>query len=254
MSYTDTRLKEELFERDKTEIHNSEHYVFHFSAGSLAEKEILTIADTQEQCFDRICTTLQVHYPERIHYYLASSPLEIGRVFWEEGTPCNGVALCGSNRIYAVYNETVKCIGSHEDTHLISYLINFPESDFIVEGLAMSMDGLWWGVPNEVWTSYYKNRYPELSVGMLLNNDRFAEWGSEKTYPVAGAFTGFLMDAYGMEQYLELYKYDGCEYEDIFAAVFHSPFAEIEDAFWEKTRKTAFDAFALEEMLRQEGF
>lgn len=254
MEYTQEQ-KEALFERDKIETHASTHYVFHFKAGSLAEKEIQMITQKQEQCYSKICDTLQVEYPEKIHYYFTESPLEIGRVFWEEGTMCNGVALCGrsESKIYAVYNEAVKCIGSHEDTHLISFAINYPESDFVVEGLAMCMDGLWWGVSNEVWTGYYKNTHPELSIPLLLDNDFFAEHGCEITYPIAGAFTQFLIDTYGMDKYLELYKYRGCEYKNVVASIYCASLAEIDHDFWAHMRTVEFDSSALEEMLRAEG-
>lgn len=255
MEYTQEE-KEVLFEQARTEFYASEHYVFHFQPGSLVEKEIATIAQEQEQCFLKICTVLQVDYPEKIHYYFTASPLEIGRVFWEEGTPCNGVALCGREqaKIYAVYNETVKCVGSHEDTHLISFRINYPESDFVVEGLAMFMDGLWWGVPNEAWAAYYKQKHPELAVHSLLDNEVFAQRGCEITYPIAGAFTKYLVDTFGKEKYLDLYSYREDDYEDVFFLIFKDSFVEIEDSFWEKMGTIAYDPIILEEMLKAEGF
>lgn len=248
--------KEALFEQARTEIFVSEHYVFHFQAGSPAEKEIEAIAKEQERCFSKICAVLQIDYPEKIHYYFTASPLEIGRVFWEEGTPCNGVALCGSEqaKIYAVYNETVKCVGAHEDTHLISFEINYPESDFIVEGLAMFMDCLWWGIHNDVWAAYYKNKHLELTIRSLLDNEAFAQQGCQITYPIAGAFTKYLMDTFGKEKYLSLYKYRGNDYEHIFLSIFEKSFAEIDEAFWQKMGMVGFDPTALEEMLKAEGF
>ena len=255
MKYTQEE-KEAIFERDRSEAYVSEHYVFHFQPGSLAGNEIAWIAQNQEQCFSKISTVLQIDYREKIHYYFTESPLEIGRVFWEEGTPCNGVALCGrmQAKIYAVYNETVKCIGSHEDTHLISFRINYPESDFVVEGLAMFMDGCWWGVPNDMWAAYYKQKRPEIAVLKLLDNDIFAKEGCVVTYPIAGAFTRFLIDTYGLEKYLNLYKYKEDAYVEIFASIFKSSFREIEEAFWQKIGKADFDPFVLEEMLKAEGF
>ena len=118
----------------------------------------------------------------------------------------------------------------------------------------MCMDGLWWGVPNEVWAAYYKKVHPELSVASLLDNGVFAEKGCEVTYPVAGAFTRFLIDTYGIDRYLELYKYKGSSYEDEFNSVFHVGFADVENVFWSHLRTVQFDALILEEMLREEGF
>lgn len=255
MEYTQEE-KEFLFEHTKTETYISEHYVFHFQPGTLAARQIISIAEEQEQCFAKICAVLQVDYPEKIHYYFTTSPLEIGRVFWEEGTPCNGVALCGREqaKIYAVYNEIVKCVGSHEDTHLISFKINYPESDFIVEGLAMFMDGLWWSVPNEVWAAYYKYRQSELTVRSLLDNETFAQQGCQITYPIAGAFTKYLIDMFGKEKYLEFYRYTEDDYAEISVSIFKKTFAEIENGFWKAMRAVDFDPTVLEEMLKAEGF
>ena len=245
---------EERFEYDKTETYATEHYVFHYQKGSLAEKEIQVISETQETAFSKICRTLNVFYPEQINYYFTDSPKAIGRLIWNEDLPCNGVALCGRNKIYAVYTENIKCIGSHEDTHLISFLINYPESDFVVEGLAMSFDGLWWGVPNETWVSYYKNKHPDLSVKTLFDNNAFAEIGCVIAYPIAGAFTTFLIDTFGIERYLDFYKYDGCEYDEAFHSIFSDSLMEIEASFWQAMKAIAYDASTLEKKLKAEGF
>ncbi len=245
---------EERFEYDKTETYATEHYVFHYQKGSLAEKEIQVISETQEAAFSKICRTLNVIYPEAINYYLTDSPKAIGRVIWEQDLPCNGVALCGRNKIYAVYTENIKCIGSHEDTHLISFLINYPESDFVVEGLAMSFDGLWWGVPNETWVSYYKTKHPDLSVKALFDNNAFAETGCVIAYPIAGAFTKFLIDTFGIERYLDFYKYDGCEYDEAVLTIFGDSLLELETSFWQAMKAIAYDATTLEKMLKDEGF
>lgn len=245
---------EEKFEYDKTETYTTEHYVFHYRKGSLAEEEIQMISETQEKSFSKICSALNVVYPERIHYYLTDSPQTIGRVIWNEDFPCNGIALCGRNKIYAVYTENIKCIGSHEDTHLISSLLNYPESDFVVEGLAMSIDGLWWGLPNETWVSYYRSKYPDLSVKNLFDNGTFAKTGDVIAYPIAGAFSKFLIDTFGMARYLDFYKYDGCEYDEAILSSFGISMLEIEALFWNRMNDVAFDAPVLEKMLKDEGF
>lgn len=246
--------KEKDFEKSKTEIFISEHYIFHYTAGSAAQRDILLIAQTQEESFYKICNTLNVEYTEKIHYYLTDSPLEVGKVIWDEEAPCNGCALCGRNKIYAVYTDEIQCIGSHEDTHLISFLLNYPESDFVVEGLAMYMDGLWWGVANEVWAAYYKAKHTHLSVKDMLDNTGFADYSCTITYPIAGAFTKFLIDAFGMERYIQLYKYTGEEYDTIMDSIFHTSFEDIVEQFWSKMNRIPYNASVLEEMLRSEGF
>ncbi len=244
---------EEQFEFDKTEIFITEHYVFHYRKGSLAEKEIQTIAQKQEAVFSKICCILNVTYPERIDYYFTDCPNAIGRAVWEEDFPCNGVALCGRNKIYAVYTEKIRCIGAHEDTHLISLLINYPESDFVVEGLAVALHGLWWGLPNETWAAYYMEKYADLSIESLFDNDAFAKIDSVITYPIAGAFTQFLMDTFSMERYLDLYQYDGCEYSEAVLSLFGVSLSEIEILFRNKMKSVAFDVPTLENLLKEEG-
>ena len=245
---------EEKFEYDKTETYATEHYVFHYPKGSLAEKEIQIISETQEAAFSKICSTLNVIYTEQINYYFTDTPEAIGRVVWNEDLPCNGVALCGRNKIYAVYTENIKCIGSHEDTHLISFLINFPESDFVVEGLAMLFDGLWWSVPNETWVSYYKSKYPDLTVKALFDNNAFAETGCAIAYPIAGAFAKFLIDMFGIERYLDFYKYNGRDYDEAVQTIFGADFLDLELSFWRIMQAVAYDEIMLEKMLKDEGF
>lgn len=244
---------EERFEFDKTETYVTEHYVFHYQKGSLAEKEIQMIAQKQENVFSKTCCMLNVTYPERIDYYFTDSPKAIGRAVWEKDIPCNGVALCGRNKIYAVYTEKIRCVGAHEDTHLISFLINYPESDFVVEGLAVALDGLWWGLPNETWASYYLEKCPDLSIGSLFDNDGFAKIHSVVTYPVAGAFMQFLMDTFSMERYLDFYKYDGCEYSEAVLSTFGVSLSEIEILFRKKMKTVAFDVSMLKKLLKEEG-
>lgn len=240
---------EEEFERSRTEKHNSEHYIFHYKPGTLAEKEIKEIAQIQESAFSKICSVLGVHYPERINYYFTDSPSEIGSIFWGQSASCNGCAVPGANKIYAVYNESMKCIGEHEDTHLISYLLGAPESNFLVEGLAMYFHEYWWGVPNEEWAAYYKVKDPKISIEGLLDNDQLSKYGEAIVYPIAGAFTKFLIEAYGIIPYIELYKYDGNECIEVMKETYHLSLRDIERSFWVKMGSCSFNSARLTAML-----
>ena len=246
-------LTEKAFEQSKNKSYISEHYAFHYVQDSLAEKEITLIAHEQEKCFAEICRVLQIDYTEKIDYYFTDSPIEIGRVLYNEDIPCNGLAICGKNKIYAVYNETERCIGFHEDVHLISFLIGFPASDFLVEGLAMFFDATWWRINNEAWTAFYMKKHDGLSVKSLLDNDTFARYDCSITYPVAGSFTEFLINRYGIELYIQLYKYNGTQYEEVFQAVFNASLSEIEADFWNNISKISVDDDILEEILKNEN-
>lgn len=252
--FTGQMTAEELFEFDKTEVHKTEHYLFYYQKGSLAEQDIRTIAQTQENAFSKICGTLNVLYPEPIRYYFTDSPQAIGWAVWNDDFPCNGVALCGKSKIYAVYSKNIKCVGSHEDTHLIAWHINYPESDFVCEGLAMFFDGIWWSVPNEVWASYYKRKYPQLSIQAMFHNNTFEKIGCVIAYPIAGAFTRFLIERFSLNKYLEFYKYKGNDYNQAVFPCFGVSLEELEAIFWKQMKAIAFDATVLEKLLKEEGF
>ena len=83
-----------------------------------AERDIEKIAALQEGCFSHVCAVLGLTPDFKIEYFLCDSPEEVGHIYGNY-FPCNGFADL-PNRIYAVYNENVQCIGFHEDMHLIS--------------------------------------------------------------------------------------------------------------------------------------
>lgn len=227
----------------------SDHYIFHFQPGSLAEKDIVSIAQEQERCFSRICAALKVDGLDPIHYFLLDSPEEVG-VLFGGSEPINGFAVWGENKIYAVYNEDIQCIGAHEDAHLISFALNAPKSAFIAEGLAMYFDENWWGLPNETWSAYYRSIGRALSVAELLLGDGFYDADCMISYPIAGAFTKYLIDSFGMDPYLELYQVKDTPYCEAFAHIFGHSIAELEARFWAHMDRQPLDIPAIEALLQ----
>lgn len=100
-------------------IRESGNYIFRYNKDSIAEKYIDKIIETQEFCYEFICKYLDVKMNDKIHYYLCESPEQVGKIYGDN-EPCNAFAS-KDNKIYAVYNEDIKCIGFHEDAHIISY-------------------------------------------------------------------------------------------------------------------------------------
>ena len=182
----------------------TEHYIFHYGSGSVAEREIEQIAATQEDCFRQICEALGVMPEFKLQYFLCETPEEVGHIYGDDD-PCNGFAA-PPDKIYAVYSDQIKCIGFHEDAHLLSYLINRPSCPAIREGLAMYFDKTWWGIPNEAWTAYYLKTGRYLPADRLLDREFFISYDCTLTYPIVGAFTNWLISRWGMERYLEMYR------------------------------------------------
>lgn len=183
----------------------SEHYVFHCKPGSKAETEIESICAYQEACFSHILKTLAIPFSDRIHYYFLESPKEAGAVLAElcgDGAPTNGAAV-RPHSVFAVYNDEIKGIGAHEDTHLVSYAFCIPESAFLREGLAMFLDETWWGRPNREWARDFVAAGSYRSVFALDADAVFFSVPCEITYPIAGAFTQYLAEQIGVRNYLE---------------------------------------------------
>lgn len=185
------------------------HYVFHCQPGSYAEEKLPEIASGQEAAYQRITSVLGVTLPFKIRYWLCQTPEEVGQLYGDN-EPCNGFAR-EPDTVYAVYNREVQCVGPHEDAHLISYRIAVPDSAFLREGLAMFFDETWWGEPNDVWTKKYITGGRCAPLGDLLRDAFFYSQDCALTYPIAGAFTKFLIECFGMERYLTFYRNPGTD-------------------------------------------
>ena len=220
--------------------YTTEHYVFTYKEGSLAAKDIKKIVKIQEECCTKICNTLKVDFTEKINYFLLDSAEEVGRLYGIN-EPINGFAVWGENKIYAVYNDKIKCIGPHEDTHLISFVINNPKSYFIVEGLAMYFDEKWWGLDNDIWTNYYKANNKDLSISNLLNNEEFDSFNCEITYPIAGSFVKYLISKFGVDKFIQLYQIIEVPNSNDFKRIFHYTIQELESIFFQEISKVSYD-------------
>lgn len=166
-----TRMRKTDYAKKCGSQYETEHYIFHYRPGSYAEKDMESIAALQENCYKRITAALGIVPPFRIHYYLFDTPEEVGAVYGDY-EPCNGFADTPNN-IFAVYNQRVKCIGMHEDTHIISYVKGRPKCAFLREGLAMYMDGVWWNCPNKDWVKKFLADGSYVPIEKLLENEVF---------------------------------------------------------------------------------
>lgn len=230
--------------------YTSDHYVFTYKEDSLAAKDIKKIVKIQEECFTKICNTLKVDFTEKINYFLLDSAEEVGKLYGIT-EPINGFAVWGENKIYAVYNDKIKCIGPHEDTHLISFVINNPKSNFIVEGLAMYFDEKWWGLDNDIWTSYYKDTNKGLSISNLLINEEFDSLNCEITYPIAGSFVKYLISKFGVDKFIQLYQITEVPNSNDFKRIFHYTIQQLESLFYQEISKVNYDLQEIKSLLKK---
>ena len=210
------------------------HHVFRFSADSLAEQEIGTIVDEQERCYSDLVSLFGFSMSAKIEYLLTDSPEEndlvLSELFGTSSGPMNGFCI-GPNYVFAAYTEGVKCIGHHEVAHLFSYQLCMPKSQFLSEGLAMYMDGSFWGKSNDQWVREYIEKNAYVSVQQLVSDEVFYSFPTELTYPISGAFVAFLVERLGADRFLnEVYASDVPLFENL-AALFRCSPGQIEEQF-----------------------
>lgn len=206
-------------------LYRTTHYDFHYRPGSRAERDILEIANTQEHCYRVITSALNIFPDFRIHYFLLDTPEEVGEVYGDND-PCNGFASY-PDLIFAVYNDSVKCIGMHEDTHLISYARGLSPYALLREGLAMYMDKTWWDIPNAQWVRDFLENGTYIPVEQLFENDAFFAISDTISYPIAGAFTDFLIQNMGMPEYQKSIYYSDRNLLISLETAFHKPLPQI---------------------------
>lgn len=221
------------------EKRETKNYVFHYHAGSLAERNLKSIIEGQESCHKCICDVLNVRMDKKINYFLCSTREEVGELYGDND-PCSGFARM-PDEIYAVYNEKTKCLGYHEDVHMISYYtMARPEPNFIREGLAMHFDKTWWGIPNEAWIQVYMEKGLYVPITSLLTSDGFFSCSDTLTYPIAGAFTGYLIEVFGIECYKDYYNKPSKDYEKDFYLSFNRSMNEVEENFKEYIKNIGY--------------
>lgn len=220
------------------------NYIFYFQENSPAERDIIKIAKLQQVCYTHISTTLRVSLDFKIEYYLYETPEEVGHAYGDD-EPCSGFAT-QPNKIYAVYNNEFNCLGFHEDAHIISYLINHPSSCAIREGLAMYFDRKWWGIQNLDWTGYFIKTNKYINLNQLLDDDIFYSIDCSLTYPIMGAFTDWLISLYGIDKYLEFYKYENSMIA--FEMVYNHTTKEMNNAFVDYVQLFEIDESLIQRM------
>lgn len=227
----------------------SEHYIFYYHRDSIAENMIDDIAEQQEYCFDHISSVLNIDFNIKINYYLCNCAEEVG-ILYGDNDPCNAFAR-KPNNIFAVFNEEVKCIGYHEDSHILSYSIAIPQQVFVREGLAMYFDKHHFGISNSNWVSYFIYIDKYINISDLISNEEFYKHPWNITYPIVGAFTDYIITTYGIDKYIEFYKTLGTDFDADFYNVFGININKFETNFikYIKSLKTNKDLFVLLERL-----
>ena len=194
---------------------NSEHYIFSFPKGSLAENDIQLIVEVQEKCRNTFLAVFNVESKLTIQYYLFTTALDCGKQYrllhredYLDNDPDEEVNGYTSypDKIFATYNDTIQCIGYHEDVHLLmAEQYGNLKSCFVKEGIATFFDRVWWGIDNRYWAKVIIDKGIIKDIESLYDNDEFFKYTCMYTYPIAGAFTEWLIGKIGIDEYKKYY-------------------------------------------------
>ena len=211
---------------------SSPHYDYFYFKDSLAEKEIEKIIDIQESAYQKILKFLNVKNDRKIKYYLYPSNKIKGEITGDDG---NGHTVREKFEVHAVYTDKVKCIGAHEDTHLLSTTLGLPPQ-LLREGLAEYMSGTWDGKSHDEWASQFLIEDKMLDLLQIIDDEEWYEQDDTISYPSAGSFVGYLIKKLGKEKFLELYRalnrdFSPKKNEAIFQKITDSIIQEIQTAW-----------------------
>lgn len=200
--------KEEYNNSDIWEVFETEHYIFHYYKNSIAEKDLNCIAKTQEEAYSNILKMLKIkNRHQKIIYYIYKSKDEKERLMGDDGF---AQAIWHDNSIHIIYTENIKPLGEHEDTHLLTLSWGVAVG-FFQEGLAEYTSGCVWGKDKQLAGLFVQKglnlkKIPDFKnffshIFWLENADKNIEY----YYPLAGTFTRFLINKFGLEKYKEFY-------------------------------------------------
>ena len=178
------------------------HHVFHYPPSSRAAQDIGSLTGWIEQEYGDILRLLEVAALDLpIQTYLYPDNATKGQVTGSDG---NAHANTLNFEAHSVYSASINALGAHEDAHLVSYhRIGDTSFALMGEGLAVWVDGEWWGESLQHWASQHKASGAIPALSELI--DDFWSYDSGMTYPLAGHFFGFLVARHGVDAVKRLY-------------------------------------------------
>ena len=187
---------------------DSAHYRFHYFKNSLAEKEIEKIVEVQERAYQQIVAFLELPSVDgKISYYLYPDAETKEKLM---GTPWFAQSIYNDFAVHTLYTEKDRVIGPHEDAHLLSLPLGL-SIGFLQEGFAERMVGHdWYGNDfADVVKEAFTNERFVISPDLLTSHDAWIATNDDlarQYYALAALFSEYLLNNFGKERYLLLYK------------------------------------------------
>jgi len=194
------------YSRDWVRI-KSKYFEFHTSDSSLLnEYSIHKLDSFVENILELLgCSKEEIKKleKEKIHYFLCRDDAEITKL---TGYSARGLYYIANDFIISVFN-----CHYHEILHL---LINYKLKSLslftvplLQEGFAVAFGGRGGNESDIILgMGFFLVKSNFIDYEMLLSKSSFYQFDASMSYPVAGLYTKYLIDAIGIEKYLELYR------------------------------------------------
>ena len=187
-------------------IAETEHYIFHYTKGASAEKDIKNIKMRQEKSFEKIVSTLGVPIPAKkiIYYFYPNPEVKIELM----GDDWFAQSIYDEFCIHVLYTPKDKPLGEHEDTHLLTLSWGL-SINFLQEGLAEYMVGHnWYGESHKECIKEGLAKGYELNPLKILTEKDWLSTpqdGAIYFYSLSGEWARYLIETFGLEVFKKLY-------------------------------------------------
>lgn len=187
-------------------IAETAHYIFYYTKGSEAEKDIEHIKACQEQAYQKILRKLGVPASsQKIKYYFYPTE-DVKKELM--GDDWLAQAIYDEFCIHVLYTAKDKPLGEHEDTHLLTLSWGL-SVNFLQEGLAEYMVGHnWYGDSHQECIKEGLAKGYDLSPAKLLTEKDWLSTpqdGAVYYYALAGEWVKYIINTMGLENFKELY-------------------------------------------------
>jgi hypothetical protein len=177
-------------------IEHSSHFDYYFEPGSPAALDIARIEVRFENDYSHIVSLLggkQVNF--HMDAFIVDSRARMKQLCGHES---NGL---GVGKVFLfVYGDSIKALGAHEPTHLLSQFVwGTPNRVWLTEGLAVYADDEWQGRSLHGICRQLDIDQKLMPISALFDDRRFRQSSEMVTYPEAGSFIKFLYERYGVE-------------------------------------------------------
>jgi len=185
------------------------HLYIHYRPGSKAEHDISYLADYLEDCAIQVENYLDVRFHNKIIYLIYASIRDKEENAREPGASCYAAPTLET--VISVYDppHDVWAIGCHELVHVVMYWnVGAAVSYLLSEGIAVAVDGYWWGKPLHNNTAGLLDQGSLKSLDTMFNNKLWYPIHNEDEYLYynqAGSFVKYLVDQYGIQPFKLFY-------------------------------------------------